>query len=120
MTPALSLPVSKDKDRTVQPARATWITGFFLEALYSTAIEHLGYRVLEQRSFANPIFYRALVMADVDYWANGWFPLQNKQLPESFDQKASKVGHVDQRTLHPAHLGPELQDVRRRGHPGGC
>jgi glycine betaine/proline transport system substrate-binding protein len=79
---------------TVQPARATWITGFFLEALYSRAMEHLGYRVLEHRSFANPIFYRAVVMGNVDYWANGWFPLQNKQLPESFDQKAARVGHV--------------------------
>lgn len=84
------------KGKTVQPARATWTTGFFLEALYGRALKELGYDVLVAKDLSNPIFYQALCQGDVDYWANGWFPLHNAQLPEEFDQKAEKVGYVAQ------------------------
>jgi len=82
------------KGKTVEPARATWTTGFILEALYSRALEHLGYEVKKHKDLSNPIFYKSLIQGDIDYWANGWFPLHNEQLPEGFDQKASKVGYV--------------------------
>ncbi len=82
------------KGKTVQPARATWTTGFFLEALYSRAMEDLGYTVEDPKEFSNPIFYQSVVQGDVDFWANGWFPLHNAQLPKTFHEKAEKVGAV--------------------------
>jgi len=43
---------------------------------------------------ANPIFYQSLVNDDVDFWANGWFPLHNTQLPKNFDEKAIIAGTI--------------------------
>ncbi|MCF8044566.1 MAG: hypothetical protein K9J83_01800, partial [Desulfarculaceae bacterium] len=63
--------------KTVQPARATWTTGFVLEAIYSRALEDLGYEVKDPKKLANPMFYESPVQGDVDFWANGWFPLHN-------------------------------------------
>ena len=82
------------KGITVKPARATWTTGFFLEAIYSRALEHLGYTVKDPKNLANPIFYQSLVNGDVDFWANGWFPLHNTQLPKKFDEKAMIAGTI--------------------------
>ncbi len=82
------------KGITVRPARATWTTGFFLEALYSKALTELGYEVETAKDLSNPVFYQAVCQGDVDYWANGWFPLQNEQLPDNFDEKAEKAGYV--------------------------
>jgi len=78
----------------VKPARATWDTGFFLEAVYSRALEHLGYTVEDPKKLSNPIFYQSLVNGDVDFWANGWFPLHNTQLPDNFHEKAALAGTV--------------------------
>jgi glycine betaine/proline transport system substrate-binding protein len=82
------------KGKTIQPARATWTTGFFLEALYSRALEELGYTVEDAKEFSNPIFYQSVIQGDVDFWANGWFPLHNAQLPKNFYEKAEKAGAV--------------------------
>jgi len=82
------------KGVTVQPARATWTTGFFLEAIYSRALEDLGYTVEDPKKLANPIFYQSVVAGDVDFWANGWFPLHNTQLPKNFADKAELAGTV--------------------------
>ena len=78
----------------VQPARATWTTGFFLEALYSRALRDLGYTVHTAKDLSNPVFYQAVCQGDVDFWANGWFPLHNEQLPENFEQKAKVAGTI--------------------------
>jgi glycine betaine/proline transport system substrate-binding protein len=80
--------------KTVTPGRATWTTGFFLEALYSRAMEHLGYEVEDPKDVSNPIFYQAVMQGDLDYWANGWFPIHNAQLPENFHDSASIVGYI--------------------------
>ena len=80
--------------KTVQPARATWTTGFVLEAIYSRALEDLGYEVKDPKKLANPMFYESLGQGDVDFWANGWFPLHNTQLPANFEEKSEKVGYV--------------------------
>jgi len=82
------------KGVTVNPARATWTTGFFLEAIYSRALEELGFKVKDPKKLANPIFYQSLANGDVDYWANGWFPLHHAQLPKGFDKKATTIGYV--------------------------
>jgi len=79
------------KGKSVQPARATWSSGFFLEALYSRALEDLGYEVEDPKKLANPIFFKSLWQGDVDFWANSWFPIHNAQLPRNFEDKAVKV-----------------------------
>ncbi len=80
--------------KTVEPARATWNTGFFQEALVRRGLEELGYKVKKPKDLANPIFYKSLALGDVDYWCNGWFPNHDSQLPKNFYDKAGKYGYV--------------------------
>lgn len=82
------------KGVTVRPARATWNTGFFQEALVRRGLEELGYTVKKPKDLQNPIFYKTLALGDVDYWTNGWFPNHDGQLPKNFYDKADKVGYV--------------------------
>ena len=82
------------KGITVNPARATWNTGYFQEAIVRAGLTELGYKVKKPKELQNPIFYQSVVLGDVDYWANGWFPGQNGQLPANFAEKAEKVGYV--------------------------
>ena len=79
---------------TVQPARATWNTGFFQEALVRRALTELGYDVKAPKDLQNPIFYKSVALGDVDYWANGWFPMHNAQLPKGFEEDAGMYGYV--------------------------
>ncbi|MBC8207613.1 MAG: glycine betaine/L-proline ABC transporter substrate-binding protein ProX [Desulfobulbaceae bacterium] len=79
---------------TVNPARATWNTGFFQEALVRRGLEELGYKVKKPKDLANPIFYKSVALGDVDYWTNGWFPNHDSQLPKNFYEKAGKHGYV--------------------------
>ncbi len=82
------------KGVTVKPARATWNTGFFQEALVRQALGELGYDVQDPKDLQNPIFYKSVALGDVDYWTNGWFPNHDGQLPKGFYDKAEKVGYV--------------------------
>jgi glycine betaine/proline transport system substrate-binding protein len=95
--PGLSAGDKPGEGVTVRPARASWSTGFVLEAIYSKGLEELGYEVKHFKELSNPIFYQALVNGEVDFWANGWFPLHNDQLPRNFEEKASLVGYVVKR-----------------------
>lgn len=79
---------------TLRPARATWNTGFFQEALVRRGLEELGYTVKKPKDLANPIFYKSVSLGDIDYWTNGWFPNHDGQLPKGFYDKAEKVGYV--------------------------
>ncbi len=79
---------------TVEPARATWNTGFFQEALVRRGLEELGYEVDKPKDLQNPIFYKSVALGDVDYWANGWFPNHNSQLPKGFYDDADVYGYV--------------------------
>lgn len=79
---------------TVKPARATWNTGFFQEALVRRGLEELGYEVKKPKDLQNPIFYKSVALGDVDYWTNGWFPMHNAQLPKNFYEDADTVGYV--------------------------
>ena len=78
----------------VQPARATWNTGYFQEALVRTGLKELGYKVSKPKELTNPLFYQALALGDLDYWTNGWFPVHDGQLPKDFYDKGEKVGYV--------------------------
>ena len=77
----------------VQPARGNWDTGYFSEALYSKALETLGYQVLDHKELENADFYQAVAQGDVDFWANSWFPLHDDYIP-TFEQDASIAGTV--------------------------
>ncbi|WP_319584133.1 glycine betaine/L-proline ABC transporter substrate-binding protein ProX [uncultured Pseudodesulfovibrio sp.] len=91
---AFAMDMQPGKGVTVQPARATWNTGFFQEALVRKGLEALGYEVKKPRDLTNPIFYKSVTLGDVDYWTNGWFPMHNAQLPKNFDKKAQIIGYV--------------------------
>lgn len=82
------------KGVTAKPARATWNTGFFQEALVRRGLEALGYEVETPKDLTNPIFYKSVALGDVDYWTNGWFPNHDSQLPKNFYDKAEKIGFV--------------------------
>ncbi|MGE4317833.1 MAG: glycine betaine/L-proline ABC transporter substrate-binding protein ProX [Deferribacterales bacterium] len=82
------------KGTTLKPARATWDTGYFQEAIIREAMQELGYKVEKPKDLSNPLFYQSLYLGDVDYWANGWFPTHDNQLPKNFYDKADKVGYV--------------------------
>ncbi len=73
---------------TLKPARATWSTGFFQEALVRRGLETLGYDVEKPKDLSNPIAYRSIELGDIDYWCNGNFPLHTPQLPKNFEEKA--------------------------------
>lgn len=78
---------------SVQPARATWNTGYFQEAVYSLALQDLGYDVKDAQELDNPLFYQSVAQGDVDFWANGWFPLHD-QYRDTFEQGARIAGTV--------------------------
>ncbi|MBW1615655.1 MAG: glycine betaine/L-proline ABC transporter substrate-binding protein ProX [Deltaproteobacteria bacterium] len=82
------------KGITVKPARATWNTGFFQEALVRKGLEALGYKAEAPKDLQNPIFYKSLTLGDVDYWANGWFPNHESQMPKNFSESAQAIGYV--------------------------
>ena len=92
--PALADQQKPGKGVKVQPARATWNTGYFQEALVRTGLKELGFNVKKPKELTNPLFYQALALGDLDYWTNGWFPVHDGQLPEGFYDKGEKVGYV--------------------------
>lgn len=93
-SPTLAADKLPGKGVTVQPARATWNSGFFQEALVRKGLEELGYKVKRPKDLSNPIFYKAVTLGDIDYWTNGWFPNHDSQLPKDFYEKAGKHGYV--------------------------
>jgi glycine betaine/proline transport system substrate-binding protein len=93
-TSAMASDMKPGEGVTVKPARATWNTGFFQEALVRRGLEELGYDVDRPKDLQNPIFYKSVALGDVDYWTNGWFPNHDSQLPRGFYDDAQKVGYV--------------------------
>jgi glycine betaine/proline transport system substrate-binding protein len=93
-TSATAMNAKPGEGVTVKPARATWNTGFFQEALVRRALEELGYEVKKPKDLTNPIFYKSVALGDVDYWTNGWFPNHNSQLPRNFYERADTYGYV--------------------------
>ena len=91
---AFAMDMKPGKGVTLQPARATWNTGFFQESLVHKGLTELGYEVKKAKDLANPIFYKSVALGDLDYWCNGWFPMHNDQLPKDFDKKAQLIGYV--------------------------
>jgi len=78
----------------VQPARATWNTGYFQEALVRAGLKELGYDVKAPKELQNPLFYQSVMLGDVDYWTNGWFPNHASQMPKRSEKRVEVVGYV--------------------------
>ncbi|QJB57213.1 glycine betaine/L-proline ABC transporter substrate-binding protein ProX [Pseudodesulfovibrio sp. zrk46] len=86
---AMAMNMKPGEGVTLKPARATWNTGFFQEALARRGLEELGYEVKKPKDLANPIAYKSIYLGDIDYWCNGNFPLHNDQLPKNFEKKGA-------------------------------
>ncbi|HKI56096.1 MAG TPA: glycine betaine/L-proline ABC transporter substrate-binding protein ProX [Trueperaceae bacterium] len=78
----------------VKPAVATWSSAEPLEAIFAALLGDLGYNVQSPKALSNPIFYQSVTQDAVDFWANGWFPLHNAQLPSNFKQNAEVLGTI--------------------------
>lgn len=92
--PAFAVQQLPGKGVKVKPARATWNTGYFQEALVRTGLQELGYQVEEPKELQNPLFYQSVAFGDVDYWTNGWFPNHTSQLPKNSAAKIEIIGYV--------------------------
>ena len=91
---AFAMNMTPGKGKTLSPARATWDTGFFQEAIVSQGLEELGYKVKPAKDLANPIAYKSIALGDIDYWTNGWYPNHISQCPKDFDEKAEWIGTI--------------------------
>lgn len=78
--------------QTVDMARATWTTGFFVAEIYEQLIEKLGYDV-NVTTLSNPAFYKSVGIGEVDFWPNGWFPLHSTY-SDAFKPGARLIGYV--------------------------
>jgi glycine betaine/proline transport system substrate-binding protein len=78
----------------VEPGVTTSVSGKPFDAIFRVLLEELGYEVAPAVELANPLFYQAVTQGDLDYWPNGWFPLQSTQLPRNFDEHASILDPV--------------------------
>ncbi len=75
-------------------ARATWDTGYFQAAIFQTLVGELGYNVKIIGDLPAETFYPALAKGDVDFWANGWFPLHQTFLDSDIVKgKVEPVGY---------------------------
>ncbi len=92
--PAIAASDQPGKGVKIQPARATWNTGYFQEALVREGLKELGYQVAQPKELQNPLFYQAVALGDVDYWTNGWFPLHTGQMPKRGADRIEKVGYL--------------------------
>lgn len=79
--------------KTVTPARATWNNEWMGTEVYIIALEKLGYTVKKPVTLDNPPFYQAVGQGDVDFWANGWFPLHNNYA-KTYGDDAEVVGYM--------------------------
>lgn len=92
--PAFAASDLPGKGVEVQPARATWNTGYFQEALVRAGLKELGYDVAEPKELQNPLFYQSVFLGDVDYWTNGWFPNHVSQMPRGWEDRVEIIGYV--------------------------
>jgi glycine betaine/proline transport system substrate-binding protein len=69
---------------TVVAARPNWDSSWFSTEIVVKLLEELGYEVTppEDKTLAPEVFYPALARGEVDFWADGWFPLHDPFLEE--------------------------------------
>ena len=87
--PGRSLP---GRGETVRMARASWDTGWFQAQIFKELLQELGYTVGDIETLDAVEFYFFSAGGDVDFWANGWFPLHQSYF--EFERVSSKVKPV--------------------------
>lgn len=70
-------PISGANTGVVSLGRGTWDTGWFQAEIFKMLLEDLGYEVVGPQTYDTDVFYPALARGEIDFWANGWFPLHN-------------------------------------------
>lgn len=93
-SPCFAATAQPGKGVEVKPARATWNTGYFQEAIVRMGLKELGYEVDKPKELQNPLFYQALMFGDVDYWTNGWLPNHESQMPKRSKERVETIGYV--------------------------
>jgi glycine betaine/proline transport system substrate-binding protein len=58
--------------------QATWDTGWFQAQVFKLMLEELGYEVRDPETLDNVAFYVFTAQGDLDFWANGWFPIHDR------------------------------------------
>lgn len=84
----------------VTMGRATWNTGYMQSHIFKQLLEELGYSVSEPADIelGAAQFYPALAQGEMDFWANGWFPLHtpilDTELPDGsiVEDNVTQVG----------------------------
>ena len=86
---------------TLRMARASWDTGWFQAEIFKQLLQELGYEFREVETLDAVEFYFFAAGGDVDFWANGWFPLHQAYLNyERVSGKMEPVGfQVEQGAL---------------------
>jgi len=69
--------------------RASWDTGWFQAQLFNDLLQELGYEFRETETLGAVEFYFFAAGGDVDFWANGWFPLHQTYL--DYERVAGKI-----------------------------
>ena len=77
---------------TVRMARASWDTGWFQAQIFKELLQELGYEFREVETLDAVEFYFFAAGGDVDFWANGWFPLHQTYL--NYERVAGKIKPV--------------------------
>lgn len=77
---------------TVRMGQATWDTGLFQAQIFKALLEELGYEVKAPETVDTIAFYFFSAQRDLDFWANGWFPLHDRYL--EFEDVAGKIQPV--------------------------
>lgn len=76
----------------IEMARATWDTEYVIAEIYFQLLGELGYDVThpENNELGAELAYQAMDQGDIDFWANGWFPLHDPFFDETAN--VAKVG----------------------------
>ena len=77
---------------TLRMARASWDTGWFQAQIFVDLLKELGYEFREIETLGAVEFYFFSAGGDVDFWANGWFPLHQTYL--DYERITSKIEPV--------------------------
>jgi glycine betaine/proline transport system substrate-binding protein len=92
--PAVADDMKPGKGTTVQPARATWNTGFFQEALVRKGLEELGYNVKPPKTCRTRSSTSPLPWVTSTTGPTAGSPMHDSQLPKNFYDDADVYGYV--------------------------
>jgi len=87
---------SRTPDRPLVMGRGDWSTSYFHAALMRNLVQQLGYEVTEPAEYelGPRQAYLAMAQGDIDFWANGWYPLHTKWLLNELPDGSSIADHI--------------------------